>query len=217
MTQVREAQQRLKNRAIRLEASVKAYQAHTLFNHEAKELAADLRTVLAALSAPQEIGGERTVAWLLEWPADDNTPTRWWNPQTGWMIDAKKACWFAREADAESYKAQSKMHGVTVSTEHVFGLALPPSGDKGTGEPRAYSDDGFERETDGPYAPAPAQPIQPDPNVAEAIADFEHGVEASLPERNELHRTAVSLADQLQTEREMLAKAPSAVDGGGEG
>jgi hypothetical protein len=79
---------------------------------------------------PRPVDKDRQVAWLLEWPASDNSPTRWWNPTTGWMIDANKACWFARKADAESYKAQSKMHGVIVSTEHVFLNTRPtPSGD----------------------------------------------------------------------------------------
>lgn len=75
----------------------------------------------------------RTIAWLLEWPADDNRPTRWWNPEAGWMMDANRACWFARRQDAEAYKNSSKMHGCIVSTEHVFGLAAPPS----PGDPHA--------------------------------------------------------------------------------
>lgn len=73
---------------------------------------------------------ERTVAWLLEWPGNDNMPTRYWNPTTGWMLDPEKACWFAREADARSYKSQSRMHGVIVGTEHVFGLNLAREGER---------------------------------------------------------------------------------------
>lgn len=70
----------------------------------------------------------RTIAWLLEWPGDDNMPTRYWHPKDGWMLDANKGCWFARKADAEGYKAQSRMHGTIVGTEHVFGLSLAREG-----------------------------------------------------------------------------------------
>lgn len=67
-------------------------------------------------------------AWLIEWPASDNMVTRWWNPATGWMIDANKAIWFAREQDAEAYRGEMRFarHSV-VSTEHVFGLQRCPT------------------------------------------------------------------------------------------
>lgn len=97
-----------------------------------EEFHESLRT-LAALSTYNPIPEEKgQIAWLLEWPASDNMPTRWWNPTDGWMIDANTACWFAREADAESYKKQSRMHGCIVSTEHVFGLSPNPI--RATGE-----------------------------------------------------------------------------------
>lgn len=63
------------------------------------------------------------IAWLLEWPASPNQPTRWWNPDTGWMMDANAAMWFARKQDAESYRVSARaMVGDIVSTELVFGL-----------------------------------------------------------------------------------------------
>lgn len=64
-------------------------------------------------------------AWLLEWPASDNQPTRYWNPDTGWMMDPNKGIWFAREVDAASYKKSSRIHGIVKPTEHVFGLQIP--------------------------------------------------------------------------------------------
>ena len=36
-------------------------------------------------------------AWLIEWPATDNLPARWWHPKSGWMIDANKAVRFVRK------------------------------------------------------------------------------------------------------------------------
>lgn len=66
-------------------------------------------------------------AWLLEWPADDNLPSRYWHPKTGWMLDPHKACWFAREADAAGYKAASVMHGIIRPVEHVFGIQRYPT------------------------------------------------------------------------------------------
>lgn len=68
------------------------------------------------------------IAWLLEWPAFDNMPTRYWHPKAGWMLDPHKACWFAREQDAQAYKAASVMHGIIRSTEHIFGLTIMPEG-----------------------------------------------------------------------------------------
>lgn len=68
-----------------------------------------------------------TTAWLLEWPADDNMPSRYWHPKTGWMVDPLKACWFAREDDAAGYRAASVMHGIIRPVEHVFGLQLCPT------------------------------------------------------------------------------------------
>jgi hypothetical protein len=67
------------------------------------------------------------IAWLLEWPADDNMPSRYWNPQSGWMIDPHKGCWFAREVDAASYQASSRIHGIVRPTEHIFGLQRCPT------------------------------------------------------------------------------------------
>jgi hypothetical protein len=66
-------------------------------------------------------------AWLLEWPATDSNPTRYWNPKRGWMVDPQKACWFAREADADDFKVSSKIHGVVKSTETVLGLQRCPT------------------------------------------------------------------------------------------
>jgi hypothetical protein len=66
-------------------------------------------------------------AWLLEWPADDNLPTRYWNPKSGWMTDPQKACWFAREADAEDYKATSHIPGIVRPVEHIFGIQRYPT------------------------------------------------------------------------------------------
>lgn len=64
------------------------------------------------------------IAWLLEWPADDNNPTRYWNPKKGWMMDPVNACWFAREADAGDYKLSSNIPGTVRPVEHIFGLQL---------------------------------------------------------------------------------------------
>jgi len=66
-------------------------------------------------------------AWLIEWPASDNLPPRWWHPVRGWCIDANKATWFVRSEDAHDYiEAERFVRGVK-PTEHVF-IALRTSG-----------------------------------------------------------------------------------------
>lgn len=62
-------------------------------------------------------------AWLLEWPASDNMPPRYWHPKKAWVLDPHKACWFAREQDAQAYKAY--MHGFIRPTEHIFDITIP--------------------------------------------------------------------------------------------
>lgn len=64
------------------------------------------------------MAGKDIRVWLIEWPADDNMPVRWWHPVGGWMRDAYKACWFTRQTDAEAFKTHQRLHGVV--TEHVF-------------------------------------------------------------------------------------------------
>lgn len=61
-----------------------------------------------------------TKAWLVEWPLNDNMPTRWWNPDTGWMLDANKAQWFVRQQDAEICIKTSLFDGWAKPTEHIF-------------------------------------------------------------------------------------------------
>lgn len=63
----------------------------------------DERHVWAAMlahapQAPPSEEGWR--AWLIETPQTDNSPARWWNPETGWMIDPNKGLRLCREEDA---------------------------------------------------------------------------------------------------------------------
>ena len=85
--------------------------------------AQQIRDVVEALT--QEVlrattAAAQPVAWLIEWPEDDNVPVRWWNPATGWMRDANKAAWFVRESDAADYIASGKWAAVVKPTEHKF-------------------------------------------------------------------------------------------------
>lgn len=69
----------------------------------------------------------RQAAWLIEWPADDRLPVRYWHPRTGFMIDAHNAIWFAREQDADDMAKRDGLRGYSLrSTEHIFGLSPPP-------------------------------------------------------------------------------------------
>ena len=69
------------------------------------------------------------LAWLIEWPEDDNIPTRWWNPSTGWMRDANKATWFCRKEDAQTTITAGRFNGGIIATEHMFNTeAASPSG-----------------------------------------------------------------------------------------
>jgi hypothetical protein len=56
---------------------------------------------------PEEPGS--TVAWLVEWPPDEDQPVRWWHPKHGWTIHANRAIRFSREVDATDYIAAIKM------------------------------------------------------------------------------------------------------------
>ena len=59
-------------------------------------------------------------AWLVEWPASDNMPARWWHPVRGWCIDANKAAWFMRKEDAQGFiDNRNFVEGIT-TTEHMF-------------------------------------------------------------------------------------------------
>lgn len=71
------------------------------------------------------------VAWLIEWPEDDNVPVRWWNPVTGWMRDANKAAHFCREQDAAAYVAAGHWAAVVKPTEHVFVSSVSKGSDHG--------------------------------------------------------------------------------------
>lgn len=63
-------------------------------------------------------------AWLIEWPADDNVPVRWWHPVDGWMRDANKAMRLSRSCDAAAYIASHKMVAGVKPTEHVWLAAI---------------------------------------------------------------------------------------------
>lgn len=68
--------------------------------------------------------GWRDIVWMLETPATDNSPTRWWNPDTGWMIDPAKGIRFCRQEDAEAFKRSARSMLPCRATEHVF-LNIP--------------------------------------------------------------------------------------------
>lgn len=68
---------------------------------------------------------KRQIAWLIEWPEDDNVPVRWWHCKDGWVRDANKATWFVRESDAASFINSHVMVGCVKATEHVFLSTLP--------------------------------------------------------------------------------------------
>ena len=60
--------------------------------------------------------------WLVETPATDNSPARWWHPTGGWMIDWNKALRFACAVDAEDFSASSHMRGCLprFASEHAL-------------------------------------------------------------------------------------------------
>jgi hypothetical protein len=81
----------------------------------------------------REPAAATTTAWLVEWPEDDNVPVRWWNPGTGWMRDANKALWFARERDAAVFIAAGNWTAGIKPTEHVFiGDVMDPRSPSGS-------------------------------------------------------------------------------------
>ena len=66
----------------------------------------------------------RDAAWLIEWPAEESMPARWWNPlpNMGWVTDATRAVRFARKDDAEAYIHCGRHQFVAgvIATEHIF-------------------------------------------------------------------------------------------------
>lgn len=75
---------------------------------------------MEALRWIRDEASRRETVWLIEWPADDNLPVRWWHPQGGWMMDAAKALRFARKEDGEAYAASSLGLTGRPVTEHIF-------------------------------------------------------------------------------------------------
>lgn len=90
------------------------------------------------MSSPDREPSPDLTAWLIEWPADDNMPPRWWHPKTGWMLDASKASRFARKEDAEAFIREGRFCAGMQATEHKWiGAAPSPSPDV-TLEPVAW-------------------------------------------------------------------------------
>lgn len=68
---------------------------------------------------------QRRSAWLVEWPASDNMPVRYWHAVNGWMVDANRATHFSRRKDAEALAKRDHLSNFgLVAAEHVFGLSL---------------------------------------------------------------------------------------------
>lgn len=78
----------------------------------------------ALVGSPGETCAESSVAWLIEWPRDDNMPARWWHPQNGWMLDANKAARFTRQQDAEAFIKSGCFGRPIVATEHAWILGV---------------------------------------------------------------------------------------------
>lgn len=110
-----------------IEKAATAFHSHSQIDYFREQIrhwreeCGKLHARLAAAAPQSSAETARLTAWLVEWPQDDNVPVRWWNPATGWMRDANKAMWFARESDANDYIAASQGFGrVVKATEHAF-------------------------------------------------------------------------------------------------
>lgn len=79
------------------------------------------RAANAALIAALIAAKHQQTAWLIEWPAGDDVPPRWWHPEKGWVFDANDAAWFVRNADAAAYLKGICDSKHLIVTEHVFG------------------------------------------------------------------------------------------------
>ena len=62
------------------------------------------------------------IAWLIEWPADRQSPVRYWHPTDGHVIDPNHAVRFCRQEDAEAVLKRDALRGAK-AVEHKFGLA----------------------------------------------------------------------------------------------
>lgn len=83
-----------------------------------------INSLVADTSSPASVPES---AWLVEWPANENLPARWWHPTVGWCVDANVALRFSRKQDADDYIATRQMGNHGVATEHVWGSATHPA------------------------------------------------------------------------------------------
>ena len=75
---------------------------------------------MSEAAAPERTADTDEQAWLVEWPEDDNMPTRWWHPVTGWMRNASKALRLARKVDADAIISTSRFVNGIIATEHIW-------------------------------------------------------------------------------------------------
>lgn len=94
---------------------------HTLYSvAEVERLRATISDLLSRLMLTQPQPAKDESGWLIEWPATDNNPPRWWHPVDGWMVDAGRGCRFARKDDAEAYIKTGCYCVPVIATEHVW-------------------------------------------------------------------------------------------------
>lgn len=87
--------------------------------HEVQRLQRQITELLSFISMSRGKPRDET-AWLIEWPATEDSQVRWWHPLRGWTIDASRASRFARQEDAEAFIATRQFVGGVIATEHKW-------------------------------------------------------------------------------------------------
>lgn len=123
-------------------------------------------------------GDAQKSAWLIEWPASDNMPARWWHPKDGWMLDANKAVRFSRKEDAEAYKREMRIGEHLMATEHIW--CDPVDGDAQWNAAIEAASELTERWADNEASVEPMEHLSPDRiacarSLAAAIRSLKRG------------------------------------------
>ena len=86
---------------------------------------AELRALLDAADELDRVKAEGdSAAWLLEWPANEAYPLRWWQGDQLYTYDVHKAVRFVRREDAEVVKRTLKLSAQPVAHMWIGDRAL---------------------------------------------------------------------------------------------
>jgi hypothetical protein len=96
-------------------------------------------------------GDERKTAWLIEWPAKEDSPARWWHNVRGWTNNAHRAQWFCRHDDAQASIDQGYFIKGVKPVEHIFLISPSTQQPPSEGVPESEDAEGVAERQVGRY------------------------------------------------------------------